>query len=81
MGGMGLRSPAFCPGRPSGFAASANGVPWDGLARTISVAFWGLVLFAIVNSALANANTSVLTRTAYAFGRIGVFPRVRRAVA
>jgi len=52
-------------------------VPWDGLARTVSVVFWALVLFAIINSTLANANAgvNVFTRTAYAFGRIGVFPR------
>jgi amino acid transporter len=68
---------AYGPNRFSGFAASANGVPWDGLARTISVAFWALVLFAIINSTLANANanTNVFTRTAFAFARIGVFPR------
>ncbi len=36
------------------------------------------MLFAIINSTLANANAgaNVFTRTAYAFGRIGVFPRV-----
>ena len=52
----------------SGFAAYANGVPWDGLARTVSTVFWALVLFAIINSTLANANsgTNVFTRTAYA---------------
>jgi len=68
---------AYGPAKFSGFAASANGVPWDGLARTVSVVFWALVLFAIINSTLANANAgvNVFTRTAYAFGRIGVFPR------
>ena len=61
----------------SGFAAYANGVPWDGLARSVSVVFWALVLFAIINSTLANANAgaNVFTRTAYAFGRVGAFPR------
>ena len=68
---------AYGPGKFSGFAASANGVPWDGLARTVSGVFWALVLFAIINSTLANANanTNVFTRTAFALGRIGVFPR------
>ncbi len=68
---------AYGPSNFSGFAASANGVPWDGLARTVSIVFWALVLFAIINSTLANANSgaNVFTRTAYAFGRIGVFPR------
>ncbi len=68
---------AYGPANFSGFAASADGVPWDGLARTISVVFWALVLFAIINSTLANANAgaNVFTRTAYAFGRVGAFPR------
>jgi amino acid transporter len=69
---------AYGPSDFSGFASSANGVPWDGLARTVSSVFWALVLFAIINSTLANANAgaNVFTRTAYAFGRVGVFPRV-----
>jgi amino acid transporter len=68
---------AYGPEKFSGFAAYANGVPWDGLARTVSVVFWAMVLFAIINSTLANANAgaNVFTRTAYAFGRVGVFPR------
>jgi len=67
----------YGPARFSGFAAYANGVPWDGLARSVSIVFWALVLFAIINSTLANANAgaNVFTRTAYAFGRVGVFPR------
>ena len=69
---------AYGPEKFSGFAAYANGVPWDGLARTVSMVFWALVLFAIINSTLANANAgaNVFTRTAYAFGRVGAFPRV-----
>jgi amino acid transporter len=69
---------AYGPARFSSFASYANGVPWDGLARTISVVFWALVLFAIINSTLANANAgaNVFTRTAYAFGRVGAFPRM-----
>ena len=67
----------FGPEKFSGFAVYANGVPWDGLARSVSVVFWALVLFAIINSTLANANAgaNVFTRTAYAFGRVGAFPR------
>ena len=36
-----------------------------------------LVLFAIVNSTIANANAgaNVFTRTAFAFGRVGAFPK------
>jgi amino acid transporter len=61
----------------STFATWNNGVPWDGLAHGVSIVFWALVLFAIVNSTLANANSgaNVFTRTAYAMGRIGVFPK------
>lgn len=68
---------AFGPAKFSTFTSFANGVPWDGLAQTVSPIFWLLVLFAIVNSTIANANSgaNVFTRTAYAFGRIGVFPR------
>jgi amino acid transporter len=60
-----------------GFGAYNNGVPWDALAKGVSIVFWALVLFAIVNSTLANANsgTNVFTRTAYALGRVGVFPK------
>jgi amino acid transporter len=59
------------------FASSANGVPWDGLANSVSIVFWLLVLLAIINSTLANAiaGTNVFTRTAYAFGRVGAFPK------
>ena len=52
-------------------------------ARTCRLCSGLLVLFAIVNSTLANANSgaNVFTRTAYAMGRIGVFPRVCRQPA
>lgn len=69
---------AFGPEKFSGFATWNNGVPWDGLAKDVSIVFWALVLFAIVNSTLANANSgaNVFTRTAYAMGRVGVFPKM-----
>ena len=68
---------AYGPRKFTGFAASANGVPWDGLANSVSIVFWALVLFAIINSTLANAiaGTNVFTRTAFAFGRAGAFPK------
>jgi amino acid transporter len=68
---------AYGPSKFSGFSASANGVPWDGLANSVSIVFWALVLIAIINSTLANAiaGTNVFTRTAYAFARAGVFPK------
>lgn len=67
----------YGPEKFSGFASYANGVPWDGLARSVSVVFWAFVLFAIINSTLANANAgaNVFTRTAFAFGRVGAFPK------
>ena len=68
---------SYGPKRFTGFAASANNVPWDGLANSVSIVFWFLVLVAIINSTLANAiaGTNVFTRTAYAFGRAGAFPK------
>lgn len=68
---------AYGPSKFTGFAASANGVPWDGLANSVSIVFWVLVLVAIINSTLANAiaGTNVFTRTAFAFGRAGAFPK------
>lgn len=68
---------AYGPSKFTGFAASANNVPWDGLANSVSIVFWFLVLVAIINSTLANAiaGTNVFTRTAYAFGRAGAFPK------
>lgn len=67
---------AYGPDKFKGFSSYNNGVPWDGLAKSVSTLFWVLVLFAIINSTLANANAgaNVFTRTAYAFGRIGAFP-------
>jgi len=68
---------AFGPDKFKDFAAYNNGVPWDGLAKGVSSIFYVLVLLAIVNSTIANANAgaNVFTRTAYAFGRAGAFPR------
>jgi amino acid transporter len=68
---------AYGPDKFKNFSSYNNGVPWDGLAKSISTLFWILVLFAIINSTLANANAgaNVFTRTAFAFGRIGAFPR------
>jgi amino acid transporter len=53
------------------------------LTRTLYGSFWLLVYFAIVNSTVANANAGVTvsSRTAYAMGRIGVFPSVLAMVS
>lgn len=66
----------FGPEKFKEFAASNNGVPWDGLAKGVGTIFWVLVLFAIINSTIANANggANVFTRTAFAFGRAGALP-------
>src|SRR5712691_7272301 len=50
---------------------------WEGLARSLYGLFWFFVFLAIVNSTIANANAgvNVSSRTAYAMGRIGAFPR------
>jgi amino acid transporter len=50
---------------------------WQGIARASYGLYWILVFLAVVNSTIANANAgaNVSTRTAYALGRIGIFPR------
>src|SRR6266705_1119559 len=65
---------------PKGFAAFATftgTASWEGLARSLYGLFWFFVFLAIVNSTIANANAgvNVSSRTAYAMGRIGAFPR------
>jgi amino acid transporter len=65
---------------PKGFAAFAQftgTASWEGLARSLYGLFWFFVFLAIVNSTIANANAgvNVSSRTAYAMGRIGAFPR------
>ena len=66
----------FGPEKFKDFAGYNNGVPWDGLAKGVGTIFWILVLFAIINSTIANANggANVFTRTAFAFGRAGALP-------
>jgi amino acid transporter len=66
---------AFGPDKFAGFGASGAD-SWEGMARSLYGLFWILVFLAIVNSTVANANAgvNVSTRTAYAMGRIGVFP-------
>ncbi|MEU3371076.1 APC family permease [Streptomyces sp. NPDC006711] len=66
----------FGPDRFAGFGAS-GGASWEGVARASFGLFWVILFLAVVNSTVANANacSTVSTRTAFAFGRIGVFPR------
>lgn len=58
-------------------ATLAEANPWRHLATVFWGSGWVLIFFAIVNSALANANAAVnaSTRVVYAMGRNGVLPR------
>ncbi|MFB7308378.1 APC family permease [Streptomyces sp. NPDC056192] len=66
----------FGPDEFSGFGAS-GAASWEGVARASFGLFWVLLFLAVVNSTVANANAcaNVSTRTAFALGRIGVFPQ------
>jgi amino acid transporter len=68
---------AFGPGRFASFTTGTGAASWEGLARSLYGIFWFFVFLAIVNSTIANANAgvNVSSRTAYAMGRIGAFPR------
>ena len=69
---------AFGPKGFTAFAAETGHASWEGLARALYGLFWFFVFLAIVNSTIANANAgvNVSSRTAYAMGRIGAFPRL-----
>jgi len=69
---------AFGPKGFTAFAAESGHASWEGLARALYGIFWFFVFLAIVNSTIANANAgvNVSSRTAYAMGRIGAFPRM-----
>ncbi|MFF4183597.1 APC family permease [Streptomyces sp. NPDC001691] len=66
----------FGPDRFAGFGAAGD-ASWEGVARASFGLFWVVLFLAVVNSTVANANacSTVSTRTAFALGRIGVFPR------
>ncbi len=68
---------AFGPRGFTAFAAETGHASWEGLARALYGLFWFFVFLAIVNSTIANANAgvNVSSRTAFAMGRIGAFPR------
>jgi amino acid transporter len=69
---------AYGPKGFSAFAAETGGASWEGMARALYGLFWFFVFLAIINSTIANANAgvNVSSRTAYAMGRIGAFPRL-----
>jgi amino acid transporter len=68
---------AFGPKGFTSFSTGSTGASWEGLARSLYGLFWFFVFLAIVNSTIANANAgiNVASRTSYAMGRIGAFPR------
>jgi amino acid transporter len=68
---------AYGPKGFSAFSTETGNASWEGLARSLYGLFWFFVFLAIVNSTIANANAgvNVSSRTAYAMGRIGAFPR------
>jgi amino acid transporter len=72
---------AFGPQRFATFTVSGTG-SWEGIARTDFGWFWILVFIAVLNSTIANANagSNASTRTAFALGRAGLFPRSAAAL-
>jgi len=67
---------AFGPAQFHNFTTGATSASWVGVARSLYGIFWFFVFLAIVNSTIANSNAglNVSSRTAYAMGRIRVFP-------
>jgi amino acid transporter len=69
----------FGPAKTVGLVAAGGGDPWENiLARKAWGAGWVLVFLAIVNSAIANANSgsNAATRTYYAMARIRLLPSI-----
>jgi amino acid transporter len=68
---------AYGPAQFHNFTTGTGAASWEGMARSLYGLFWFFVFLAIVNSTIANANAgvNVSSRTAYAMGRIGAFPR------
>jgi amino acid transporter len=68
---------AFGPSKFVNFTTGTGAASWEGLARSLYGIFWLFVFLAIVNSTIANANAgvNVSSRTVYAMGRVGAFPR------
>lgn len=74
----------FGPDRMAGeFYTFNNGDPWGYMAEQVLPGFGGfLVIFAILNSSVANANSgaTAATRAVFAMGRSGLLPRWFAAV-
>jgi amino acid transporter len=73
----------FGPDQMTGFYSAHDGDPWGGMATEVLGTLGGLlVVFAILNSSIANANAGSLaaTRSLFAMGRAGLLPRFFSAV-
>jgi amino acid transporter len=73
----------FGPENMTDFLAANDGDPWGGMATEVMGTLGGLlVIFAILNSCVANANSSATaaTRTWFAMGRVSLLPRFFAAV-
>ena len=66
----------------NGFLSLNSGDPWSGMAQAV----WGpglvIVILAVLNSAVANANAgaNAATRVGYALARIGLLPRMLQKI-
>jgi amino acid transporter len=68
----------FGPNKMAGFYAFNNGDPWGYMAEKVLGTLGGiLVVFAIINSSFANANSgaTAATRSLFSMGRSGLLPR------
>ena len=73
----------FGPDEMTGFYTAHEGDPWGGMATEVLGTLGGLlVVFAILNSSIANANAgaTAATRSLFAMGRAGLLPRYFAAV-
>ena len=73
----------FGPDQMGDFLAANDGDPWGGMATEVLGTLGGLlVVFAILNSSLANASAgaTAATRSLFAMGRAGLLPRFFAAV-
>ncbi|HEU5205931.1 MAG TPA: APC family permease [Candidatus Limnocylindrales bacterium] len=73
----------FGPDRMTEFYTFNDGDPWGFMAEEVLPGIGGLlIVFAILNSSLANANAgaNAATRSLFAMGRVGLLPRIFAAV-
>ena len=73
----------FGPDEMTGFYTSHDGDPWGFMAEQVLPGIGGLlIVFAILNSSIANANAGSVaaTRSLFAMGRAGLLPRFLAAV-